>query len=224
MSSTPIQPRTLTDLETSVVTKLLSWGAAGATDYLAQVPYSQVVAAWGYRFTKRGSGSAARCGASIRFAGRDLRQWSGHRPQRITDRRGQSMGGERLARGNRVRLVYGRTPTRAARAWSDRASVERCVHETGPTTRISCRSIGSVTAAHNYSDLHALIDRLEPGQADEVRRHVLPLVRPETGRFSVLRTFDGPSTDLGASAKDVLQSEIGESDADRWHWPVYRLP
>ncbi|WP_067463858.1 hypothetical protein [Nocardia amamiensis] len=81
-----------------------------------------------------------------------------------------------------------------------------------------------MTAAHNYSDLHALIDRLEPGQADEVRRHVLPLVRPETGRFSVLRTFDGPSTDLGASAKDVLQSEIGESDADRWHWPVYRLP
>ncbi|WP_330233129.1 hypothetical protein OHA40_12030 [Nocardia sp. NBC_00508] len=72
-----------------------------------------------------------------------------------------------------------------------------------------------MTAAHNYSDLHALIDQLEPSQADEVRRHVLQLVRPKTGRFSVLRTFDGPSTDLGARAKDVLRNEIGESDADR---------
>ncbi|MEU5761353.1 hypothetical protein [Nocardia sp. NPDC047648] len=45
MSST--QPRTLTDLETSVVTKLLSSGVPGASEYLAQVPYSQVVATWG---------------------------------------------------------------------------------------------------------------------------------------------------------------------------------
>ncbi|WP_280243637.1 hypothetical protein [Nocardia abscessus] len=47
MSSTPIPPRTLTDLETSVVTKLLSSNAPGATEYLTQVPYSQVVATWG---------------------------------------------------------------------------------------------------------------------------------------------------------------------------------
>ncbi|MFE7741706.1 hypothetical protein [Nocardia sp. NPDC057455] len=47
MSSTPIQPRMLTDLETSVVTKLLSSGGACAAEYLAQVPYSQVVATWG---------------------------------------------------------------------------------------------------------------------------------------------------------------------------------
>ncbi|MBF6167265.1 hypothetical protein IU486_21280 [Streptomyces gardneri] len=47
MSSTPIQPRMLTDLETSVVTKLLSSGVPGASEYLAQVPYSQVVATWG---------------------------------------------------------------------------------------------------------------------------------------------------------------------------------
>ncbi|MFX0580098.1 hypothetical protein [Nocardia nepalensis] len=47
MSSTPIQPRMLTDRETSVATKLLSSGATGASEYLAQVPYSQVVATWG---------------------------------------------------------------------------------------------------------------------------------------------------------------------------------
>ncbi|MEU2014345.1 hypothetical protein, partial [Nocardia sp. NPDC019302] len=34
-------------LEISVVTKLLSSDAPGATEYLAQVPYAQVVATWG---------------------------------------------------------------------------------------------------------------------------------------------------------------------------------
>ncbi|MGY2033379.1 hypothetical protein [Nocardia abscessus] len=47
MSSTPIPPRALTDLETSVVNKLLSSGAPDASEYLAQVPYAQVVATWG---------------------------------------------------------------------------------------------------------------------------------------------------------------------------------
>ncbi|WP_280294715.1 hypothetical protein [Nocardia abscessus] len=37
----------MTDLETSVVTKLLSSNAPGASEYLAQVPYTQVVATWG---------------------------------------------------------------------------------------------------------------------------------------------------------------------------------
>ncbi|MFF7945065.1 hypothetical protein ACFZC5_35795 [Nocardia gamkensis] len=37
----------MTDLEISVVTKLLSSEAPGATEYLAQVPYAQVVATWG---------------------------------------------------------------------------------------------------------------------------------------------------------------------------------
>ncbi|MFD0365011.1 hypothetical protein ACFQZZ_26540 [Nocardia sp. GCM10030253] len=72
-----------------------------------------------------------------------------------------------------------------------------------------------MTAAHNYSELHALIEQLDPSQADEVRQHVLRLVRPKSGRFSVLRTFDGPPTDLGARAKDVLRDEFGETDADR---------
>ncbi|MEU7631207.1 hypothetical protein AB0C34_14645 [Nocardia sp. NPDC049220] len=47
MSSTPSQPRPMTDLEAGVVTKLLSSGAAGTTKYLAQVPYSQVIGTWG---------------------------------------------------------------------------------------------------------------------------------------------------------------------------------
>ncbi|WP_040872139.1 hypothetical protein [Nocardia exalbida] len=47
MSSALIPPRTLTDLEISVATKLLSSDAPGATEYLAQVPYAQVVATWG---------------------------------------------------------------------------------------------------------------------------------------------------------------------------------
>ncbi|MFI9405175.1 hypothetical protein [Nocardia sp. NPDC052316] len=47
-STTPIEPRALTELESSVVTKLLSAsGKAGAGDYLAQVPFTQVVASWG---------------------------------------------------------------------------------------------------------------------------------------------------------------------------------
>ncbi|MET9027085.1 hypothetical protein ABZW96_15950 [Nocardia sp. NPDC004168] len=45
--STPIPPRTLTDLETSVAMKLLSSGDPCASEYRAQVPYSQVVATWG---------------------------------------------------------------------------------------------------------------------------------------------------------------------------------
>lgn len=47
MSSSPIEPRTLTDLETGVITTLLSSGTTVASQYLAQVPYTQVVATWG---------------------------------------------------------------------------------------------------------------------------------------------------------------------------------
>ncbi|MBF6369548.1 hypothetical protein IU433_08045 [Nocardia puris] len=71
-----------------------------------------------------------------------------------------------------------------------------------------------MTAARNCAELHALIDKLDPSQVDEVRRHVLRLVRPQAERFSVLRTFDGPETDLGARAKDILRDEIGRHDAD----------
>ncbi|MFD3592920.1 hypothetical protein ACFWU5_09340 [Nocardia sp. NPDC058640] len=47
MSSTPIQPRPLTDLESAVVTKMLSGGGTGADEFRAQIPYSQVVSTWG---------------------------------------------------------------------------------------------------------------------------------------------------------------------------------
>jgi hypothetical protein len=72
-----------------------------------------------------------------------------------------------------------------------------------------------VTAAHDYSDLHELIDRLEPDQAEELRKHALRLVRPTGGRFKVLRPFNGPRTDLGARAREVIRAELGQDDADR---------
>jgi hypothetical protein len=36
-----------------------------------------------------------------------------------------------------------------------------------------------VTAAHDYEDLHRLVDRLTPGQARELRNHALRLVDEE---------------------------------------------
>lgn len=74
---------------------------------------------------------------------------------------------------------------------------------------------GRVTAAHDYSDLHELIDRLEPEQADELRQHALRLVSRARGRFRVLQAFSGPATDLGARAREVIRTEFGEGDADR---------
>lgn len=72
-----------------------------------------------------------------------------------------------------------------------------------------------VTAAHDYSALHELVDRLEPDQVVELTEHALRLVGASGGRFRVLRSFDGPMTDLGAQAKRVVRSELGEDDADR---------
>jgi hypothetical protein len=72
-----------------------------------------------------------------------------------------------------------------------------------------------VTAAHDYGDLHELIDSLEPDQAEELREHALRLVKPASGRFRVLRAFDGPRTDLGARAREVIRAEFGHGDADR---------
>jgi hypothetical protein len=67
-----------------------------------------------------------------------------------------------------------------------------------------------VTAAHNYSDLHELIDRLEPEQAAELREHALRMVTPTHGRFKVLRTFDGPDTNLGAQSREIIRTEFGQ--------------
>lgn len=74
---------------------------------------------------------------------------------------------------------------------------------------------GRVTAAHDYNDLHELIDRLEPEQAEELREHALRLVQPASTRFKVLRAFSGPRTDLGARAREVIRAELGQGDADR---------
>jgi len=67
----------------------------------------------------------------------------------------------------------------------------------------------------DYADLHRLIDRLEPEQAAELKEHALRLVGAGGSRFRVLRTFDGPATDLGARAHQIIRAEIGEDDADR---------
>jgi hypothetical protein len=67
-----------------------------------------------------------------------------------------------------------------------------------------------VTAAHDYSDLHELIDRLEPEQAEELREHALRLVKPAGSRFKVLRSFSGPRADLGARAREVMRAEFGQ--------------
>lgn len=73
-----------------------------------------------------------------------------------------------------------------------------------------------MTAAHDYSDLHELIDRLDPEQVEELRRHALRLLNtPAQSRFRVLRSFEGPATNLGERAKDILREEIGKADADR---------
>jgi hypothetical protein len=72
-----------------------------------------------------------------------------------------------------------------------------------------------MTAVHDYGELHELIDRLEPEQVEELREHALRLVTATPGRFKVLRTFDGPGTDLGVRAREVMRAEFGQGDADR---------
>ncbi|WP_245660170.1 hypothetical protein [Nocardia gamkensis] len=100
----------MTDLEISVVTKLLSSDAPGATEYLAQVPYAQVVATWGARSPS--VDLSVRPGA-VRASGAPDGIFAGGA---VTDRRGDSVGRGRLAQRNRVRLVYGRAPTCTTRA------------------------------------------------------------------------------------------------------------
>jgi hypothetical protein len=72
-----------------------------------------------------------------------------------------------------------------------------------------------VTSAHDYNDLHKLIDRLQPDQAEELREHALRLVRPAGARFKVLRSFYGPQTDLGTRAKAAVRAQLGQDNAGR---------
>ncbi|WP_123968835.1 hypothetical protein [Streptomyces sp. TLI_185] len=80
---------------------------------------------------------------------------------------------------------------------------------------VDVRRVGeeaAMTSAYDYRELHELIDRLEPEQAEELRRHALSLVRPAPSRFRMLRSFDGPATDLGARAHGCQSSR----------WPAQR--
>jgi hypothetical protein len=72
-----------------------------------------------------------------------------------------------------------------------------------------------MTSAYDRSDLHELIDHLEPEQAEELRRHALRLVKPAPSRFRILRSFDGSATDLGARVQDIVRTQIGEDDTNR---------
>lgn len=76
------------------------------------------------------------------------------------------------------------------------------------------RILGCMTAAFDYSELHRLVDRMEPDQAAELKEHALRLVGGRS-RFRVLRAFDGPPADLGARAKQLVRADLGEDDAAR---------
>jgi hypothetical protein len=72
-----------------------------------------------------------------------------------------------------------------------------------------------VTAAHDYEDLHRLVDQLTPDQAQEVRQHALRLVSEEDGTMesSVPRdlSFIGlihAESDLAERSEDILREEL----------------
>ena len=67
----------------------------------------------------------------------------------------------------------------------------------------------NLTAAHDYSDLHELIDHLELDQAEKLRAFARRLVKPESQRLRVWRTFEGPRTDLAPPAKSCAPSSAG---------------
>lgn len=68
----------------------------------------------------------------------------------------------------------------------------------------------SVANAH-YPELHELVERLRPDQAQEVRAHLLRLVEggDVPGRLRVLGVFDGPDSDLGAQSEEIIRREAG---------------
>jgi hypothetical protein len=60
-----------------------------------------------------------------------------------------------------------------------------------------------------YPELHDLINRLRPEQADEVRAHVLQLVRAgeAPGGLRVLAVFDGPQGNLAEESEEIIRRE-----------------
>jgi hypothetical protein len=79
--------------------------------------------------------------------------------------------------------------------------------------------IRRVTAAHAYEDLHRLVDQLTPGQAQEVREHVLRLVEEEDAVRPRLDqevprdlSFIGlihAEPDLAERSEQILRDELG---------------
>ncbi|MGI8816483.1 MAG: hypothetical protein ACR2G2_14730 [Pseudonocardia sp.] len=73
------------------------------------------------------------------------------------------------------------------------------------------------TADDCYPELHRLIDRLSPTQADELRRHALRLVNSdqddEPHRLSFTAVGSSPNPHLGAQAKQVIRTELRGTDA-----------
>ncbi|MFB8236013.1 hypothetical protein ACFC58_05620 [Kitasatospora purpeofusca] len=67
-------------------------------------------------------------------------------------------------------------------------------------------------ARDHYPELHDLIDRLDPEQAEEVRRHALRLVGegevPPRHRLSFTGTGVSANPDLGSEAKRIIRSEL----------------
>ncbi len=107
MGSTPIQPRPLTGPEAAVIRKMLSAGRHGSAEYLAQIPYSQVISTWcvgspsvdiEVRPCPAPAGGVTD-GIVANGAVTD--------PRREADRRGHSLGRSRTAERDRIRLVYG---------------------------------------------------------------------------------------------------------------------
>jgi hypothetical protein len=75
-----------------------------------------------------------------------------------------------------------------------------------------------VTAAHDYEDLHRLVDQLTPTQVQEVRQHALRLVdeedtvSDETGRMPAFAGVieDGP-TDLAERIDEFIAERFNHS-------------
>ncbi|WP_328957306.1 hypothetical protein [Kitasatospora purpeofusca] len=70
-----------------------------------------------------------------------------------------------------------------------------------------------MSVAHDhYPELHDLTDRLDPEQAEEVRRHALRLVGegevPPRHRLSFTGTGVSANPDLGSEAKRIIRSEL----------------
>ena len=63
------------------------------------------------------------------------------------------------------------------------------------------------TAYDHFPDLHDLVEQLKPEQVDEVRTHLLRLVRPSGPGLRVLGVFDGPDDGLASHDEDALRTE-----------------